>query len=131
MFSEKEAAYLQSQRLARIATVSPSSQPDVAPISYRFDGQRFYVAGYNNPGTLKFKNVQKGNTQVALVVDDLASTSPWVARGIKLHGVATIIEQEGRPVIQITPQRHWSWGIEEGAFKDGKPVSRKVRHAAV
>ena len=39
MFSERELAYLRSQRLARIATVSRRSQPDVAPVGYAFDGE--------------------------------------------------------------------------------------------
>ena len=38
MFSEKEVAYIKSQRLARIATVSKKQQPDVAPVSFEFDG---------------------------------------------------------------------------------------------
>jgi pyridoxamine 5'-phosphate oxidase family protein len=37
MFSDKEIAYLQSQRLARIATVSKERQPDVAPVGFDFD----------------------------------------------------------------------------------------------
>jgi hypothetical protein len=36
MFSEKEIAYLQSQRLARIATVSADGKPDVAPGGFTF-----------------------------------------------------------------------------------------------
>ena len=69
--------------------------------------------------------------QVALVIDDLVSISPWCARGIKIHGAAAIVERDrdaGGAYLLITPVRHWSWGIEEQAFKDGKPVSRKVRH---
>lgn len=130
MFSEAEVTYMKSQHLARIATVSPSSQPDVAPVSFQFDGKHFFIGGFNNPATLKYKNVQKGNVKVALVVDDLASTSPWVARGVKIHGAATIVERDGRPYLQVAPRRHWSWGIETAAFKDGKPVRRKVAHAA-
>ena len=65
--------------------------------------------------------------KVALVIEDLVSTSPWVARGIKIHGNATIAEIDGRATLVIVPQRSWSWGVEEAAFKDGKPVSRKAR----
>ena len=42
MFSEKEIAYLKSQKLARIATVSADGEPDVAPVGFTFDGQRFH-----------------------------------------------------------------------------------------
>src|SRR5918995_895182 len=74
MFSEKEIAYLKSQRLARIATTSEDMQPDVAPVGFDFDGTYFYVGGINLPTTLKYKNVQK-NPKVSLVIDDLESTS--------------------------------------------------------
>ena len=128
MFTEKEIDYLQNQPLARIATVSTTMQPDAAPVSFRFDGQRFFITGFDVTRTFKYKNVLAGNHQVALVVDDLASTDPWVPRGIKVHGTAEIVEMKGRPVLVIRPQRHWSWGIESEAFIDGKPVSRKVKH---
>ena len=44
-FTEEEAAYLQSQPLARIATVGPDGQPDVAPVGFEFDGTYLYVGG--------------------------------------------------------------------------------------
>ena len=56
MFSEKELAYLKSQRLARIATVSADGEPDVAPVGYTFDGHRFLVGGLDLKRTLKYKN---------------------------------------------------------------------------
>jgi hypothetical protein len=39
MFTEKEIAYLQSQPLARLATVSVDLQPDAVPVGFEFDGQ--------------------------------------------------------------------------------------------
>lgn len=128
MFSEEEKAYLTSQPLARIATVGATTQPDVAPVSYRFDGTSLFVGGFDITHTLKYKNVKAGNPKVAIVIDDLASTTPWVPRGIKIHGSAEIVEQNDSFVLKITPERHWSWGIQEAAFKDGKPTSRKVTH---
>ena len=44
-FTEEEITYLRSQRLARIATVDPEGQPDVAPVGFEFDGTYFYVGG--------------------------------------------------------------------------------------
>jgi pyridoxamine 5'-phosphate oxidase family protein len=115
MFTEKEVAYLQQQPLARVATVSASGQPDVAPVGYDFDGEYFYISGRNLAATYKYKNVQV-NGQVALVVDDLASVQPWRPRGIKIHGRADIVERETGYVgagayIQVRPERKWSWGI--------------------
>jgi len=130
MFTEKEIAYIQSQPLARLATVSTSLQPDVAPVGFKFDGEKFFVSGFDITRTFKYKNVNEGNGLVSLVIDDLASVSPWKARGIKIHGKAEITEINGRAALIIVPQRLWSWGIEDAAFKDGKPVSRKARQAS-
>jgi pyridoxamine 5'-phosphate oxidase family protein len=127
MFTEKEISYLQSQPLARLATVSTSLQPDVAPVGFQFDGEKFFITGFDITKTFKYKNVKAGNDLVSLVVDDLASVQPWVARGIKIHGKAEITETNGRAALIITPQRSWSWGIEDVPFKDGMPVSRKAK----
>ncbi len=127
MFTEKEIGYIRSQRLARIATVSKNLQPDVAPVGFEFDGQHFIIGGFDITRTFKYKNVKGGRSLVALVIDDLASVSPWMARGIKVHGTAEVDETEGRARLKITPQRSWSWGIEATAFQNGKPVSRKSK----
>lgn len=127
MFNVQEINYLKTQRLARLATVSKSLQPDVAPVAFRFDGQTFFVSGFDISKTFKYKNVKAGNALVSLVIDDIASEQPWRARGIKIHGKAEIIAANGRLSLAIRPQRLWSWGIEGEPFRDGKPVSRKAR----
>jgi pyridoxamine 5'-phosphate oxidase family protein len=127
MFSEKEIAYLKSQRLARIAT---ELQPDVAPVGFDYDGAYFYVGGIDLPRTLKYKNIQN-NPKVSLVVDDLESTNPWRPRGIKIHGIADLTTRHGyvgaATYIRIKPKEKWSWGIEEPALKEGKPVMMKSK----
>jgi PPOX class F420-dependent enzyme/OxyR family protein len=78
-FSQKETEYLNSQRLARIATASSREgfiQPDVVPVGFDFDGEYFYVSGMNLLKSTKYKNVQK-NPRVTLVVNDLKSVNPW------------------------------------------------------
>lgn len=45
----------------------------VAPVGYEFDGSFIYVGGHDVTRTRKYKNVQAGHNQVALVVDDYAS----------------------------------------------------------
>jgi pyridoxamine 5'-phosphate oxidase family protein len=129
MFSEQELAYLRSQRLARIATVSADGEPDVAPVGFTLAGERFLVGGIDLRRTLKYKNV-KATGRAALVIDDLPSPDPPQPRGIKIHGTARITEGEGylgrSEYIEITPDRYWSWGIEAAAFDQGKPVIKKV-----
>jgi pyridoxamine 5'-phosphate oxidase family protein len=116
MFFEKEIAYIKSQRLARIATVSKSLQPDVAPVGFEFDGRDFYIGGLIQTKTRKYKNVLSGNTKVAIVIDDMESVTPWRPRGIKIFGTAEIVDREGAfvtgPHLRITPVKHNSWGVE-------------------
>ncbi len=126
MFTEAEKAYLQGQRLTRIATVSADLQPDVAPVVFKFDEGRFYVGGYDLQRTRKYKNVLQ-NPRVSLVVDDLVAVEPWTPRGIRIHGQADIVpsSEEGEQ-IRITPAVKWSWGINQLAIKDGKDVIDKA-----
>jgi pyridoxamine 5'-phosphate oxidase family protein len=132
MFSEKEIQYLKSQRLARISTVSPDDlQPDVSPVGFDFDGEYFYVGGFNLLKTRKYRNVLK-NSKVALVIDDLETVDPWAPRGIRIYGTADIITRQGGYMdrahpsspppsyIRIKPAKKWSWAIDEPIFTDGK-----------
>ncbi len=129
MFSSQETAYITSQRLARIATCSSESQPDVAPVGFEFDGQHFYIGGITMKNTLKYKNAL-GNPRVALVIDDLETINPMKPRGIKIHGRAEMVERTGYAgagiYIRVTPGVHWSWGIEGPAFEGGRPVMKKA-----
>jgi pyridoxamine 5'-phosphate oxidase family protein len=126
--SEKELAYVKSQRLARIATVSADGQPDVAPVLFTFDGKRFLIGGLNLRGTLKYKNAV-ATQRAALVIDDLASTEPLMPRGIKMHGSTRITQAEGAlgpgEYIEFTPEQYWSWGVDAPAFDQGKPVLKR------
>jgi pyridoxamine 5'-phosphate oxidase family protein len=125
MFTEKEVAYMKSQHLARIGTVSTSSQPDVSPVGFRFDGKYFHISGMKNKATRKYKNVANGNTLVALAIDDLESVDPWVPRGIKVFGTAEIAGDES---LRIKPTISWSWNVEGPAMVDGRFIPHKTIH---
>jgi pyridoxamine 5'-phosphate oxidase family protein len=121
-FSAEEIAYLRSQRLARIATVSADSQPDVVPVGFEFDGTHVYVGGFDPAKTRKFRNVRAGNTHVALVIDDLVSTDPWTPRYLRIYGNAELVERQGQfgpgAYMRITPTISWSFNLE------GRPFTR-------
>jgi pyridoxamine 5'-phosphate oxidase family protein len=83
--------------------------------------------------TRKFRNVMAGNAEVALVVDDLVSFEPFVARGIRVYGRA------GQPVervgfvgpglyIPITPVVSWSWNLAGEPAGDEWYPSRRTTH---
>jgi pyridoxamine 5'-phosphate oxidase family protein len=119
MFSEKEKVYINSQRLARLATVSSKGQPDVVPVSFEFDDRYFWIGSRPQEiflATRRYRNVSAGNEKAALVVDDLESVNPWKAHQIKVYGVAEVIDHDGRlgsgKYLRVTPRISWSLGVE-------------------
>ncbi len=131
-FSEEEKAYLKSQRLARLATVSADGQPDVAPVGFDFDGTDFYIAGLDLPSTRKYHNVADGNDKVALVIDDLVSTDPFVPRFLRVYGTASIVTRDGRSgrreYLRIAPTVSWSWNLAGRRRNGGQFRPRKAVH---
>ncbi|MEU6714943.1 PPOX class F420-dependent oxidoreductase [Nonomuraea sp. NPDC046802] len=133
-FTDEEITYLRSQPLARLSTVSSDGQPDVVPVAFEFDGAHFWIGGVGQAvlGTRKFRNLRDGNLKVALVVDDLVSLDPFIARGIRVYGAAstTPVERIGLvgPGIytRITPVVSWSWNMAGEPAGDTWYPSRRV-----
>src|SRR5215217_2358387 len=124
MFTEKERTYLASQRLARLATVSPSGQPDADVVGFELDGDDILIGSYENlAGSRKYKNVAAGGGMVSLIVDSLAS-DPMDPAAVKIHGTAAIEHRNGRfgpmEYIVVRPLTSWSWGVEGPAFVGGE-----------
>ncbi|MEV4169106.1 PPOX class F420-dependent oxidoreductase [Nonomuraea sp. NPDC049709] len=128
VFSPAEIEYLAGRRLARLATVTPDGQVQNNPVGFFVDaeGGTIVIGGHALGKSKKFRNVQKGST-VALVVDDLASVDPWVARGIEIRGTAEALTDAepplpyfSREIIRISPNKIISWGL------DGPRQSRTV-----
>ncbi|MEU4761724.1 PPOX class F420-dependent oxidoreductase [Actinosynnema sp. NPDC023794] len=121
-FTDEEIAYLRSQPLGRLATLGAGGQPDVVPVAVEFDGTFLWVGGGATVrDTRKFRNVAAGNHKVALVVDDLVSLEPFVARGIRVYGdAAQPFDRVGMvgpgTYLRITPTVSWSWNLA------GEPV---------
>jgi pyridoxamine 5'-phosphate oxidase family protein len=122
-FTAEEIEYLRSQPLARVATLGAGEQPDLVPLAFEYDGVHFWVGGVGAAvtATRKFRNVAAGRRKVALLVDDLVSLQPFVARAIRVYGVAddpverTGLVGPGR-YSRITPEISWSWNMA------GEPV---------
>lgn len=115
-FSASEIDYIRSQPLARIGTASPKGRPDVAVVTFDFDGEYFYISGRTNEKTWKYKNTAR-NPRASIVIDDLASSHPWRTRGIKIQGEADIVFYKGvssgeRDYLRIRPTHKYSWGLE-------------------
>ena len=117
-FTTEEIEYMRSQPLARLATVGEDGQPDAVPVAFEFDGSVFWIggAGPSVAATRKFRNIGAGNLQVAIVIDDLISLEPFIARCLRIYGSAEApIERVGMvgPGLysRITPTVSWSWNL--------------------
>src|SRR5688572_8947459 len=112
-----ELEYLRSQRIGRLATVDASGTPQNNPVGFVIDEAMGHVliGGLAMGKTRKFRNVRR-NPSAALVVDDLASTDPWVVRGVEIRGSAEALVNVDPPMrglsrelIRITPRWIGSW----------------------
>ena len=117
-FTDEEIAYIRSQPLARVATVSSDGQPDVVPVVFEFDGFHFFIGGYAPERARRTRNIDQGNPKVALVIDDLASMRPWSPRYLRVYGTADLVLPDGQPtadrIMKITPHLSWSFNLEGG-----------------
>jgi pyridoxamine 5'-phosphate oxidase family protein len=129
VFTEAELEYLGSQRLGRLATLTPGGQLQNSPVGFRVDGAAGVIDIYGRDmgNSRKFRNVA-ANGQVAFVVDDIRSVTPWEVRCLEIRGVAEALTDIEPPspyfsgeVIRIHPRRIISWGL--GA--DGRQGSRR------
>jgi pyridoxamine 5'-phosphate oxidase family protein len=122
MFTDEELEYLKMQGTGRLATVSLSQQPDVAPVGYLFDGVAFTIRGINLARTLKYLNTKRGSERAAFVVDDYETEDQSRPRGVKIHCRAEIVGEGGQEAILLRPEKKWSWGINAPMFQDGRRV---------
>jgi len=128
VFTDDEVAYLNSQRLGRLATAA-DGQPHVVPVGFRYNPEldTIDIGGHGFAQRKKFRDVQR-NARVAFVVDDLASVDPWRPRGIEIRGEAEIIRAGGKSVVphfdeemfRIKPRRIFSWGLVSGVPGAGR-----------
>ena len=127
VFTDNELRYLAEadrDRLARIATVGKDGTPHVVPVGWRYDREHdaIEVGGFDLEKTKKFRDARRTG-RAAVVIDDLASVSPWQPRGIEIRGRAEAVAG-ARTVIRVHPERIVSWGIESGEI--GRRHARSV-----
>jgi pyridoxamine 5'-phosphate oxidase family protein len=122
--TEAEIEYLGSQRLGRLASISPIGMPQNSPVGFRYNPETgtIDIGGHNLTSSRKFRNVQV-EPRVSFVVDDLASTRPWRVRGVEIRGSAEALAGP-EPLIRIRPTRIISWGIPEDARLTGRDVDQ-------
>jgi pyridoxamine 5'-phosphate oxidase family protein len=115
VFSQAELDYLHGQRLlGRVATVGADGTPHVAPVGWAHNAEldTIDVSGHAFERTKKFRDVERTG-RAAIVIDDLASVSPWRPRAVEVRGRAEAL-REPEALIRIHPERVVSWGLEPG-----------------
>ena len=114
VFTDAELEYLSGQRLGRIATASPTGEPEVSAVGFQADADGIQTGGLDITKTVRFRNI-RATGRASMVIDDLASVDPWTPRGVKVRGAAEILtDADGQASIRISPETVWSWGINEG-----------------
>jgi pyridoxamine 5'-phosphate oxidase family protein len=123
VFADEEREYLVSGvRLGRLATVGPDAMPHVVPTGFRYNQQHdtIDIGGHDFAKRKKYHDVLR-NPNVAFVIDDIPSVSPWRVRGIEIRGEAEVLDTGGTELgrgfdpemFRITPKRIVSWGLTE------------------
>jgi pyridoxamine 5'-phosphate oxidase family protein len=115
-FTGPEIAYLNQQRLARIATVDRWGAPRVVPTGFRYnpDTGTIDCSGSNFHATRRFHDVQS-NPFVAITIDDLAPGEAWRPRAVMVRGTAETFADAGAGFtgawMRITPTSISSQGL--------------------
>ncbi|MFL5662088.1 MAG: PPOX class F420-dependent oxidoreductase [Ktedonobacteraceae bacterium] len=136
-FTPEEIAYLQSQRLGRLATVSQNGEPHVVPVSFRYNPEQesIDIGGHYIVSTKKYRDAVRYG-RVAFVVDDVLP--PWKPRMIEVRGTVEGLPEGGKEIVEnfspeilrITPTRIISFGLNSDIVQPGQGrvdfSSRKV-----
>ena len=137
--SERIQTFIQTSRVARMATVDADDCPHIVPICYAFDGSRLYSAVDEKPKRVEANLLRRlvnirGNPRICVIIDEY--DEDWShLRFIIIHGTAAIeasgtehrravhllrkkypqyqamnLAEGVNPVIAITPTKVVSWG---------------------
>lgn len=122
-----EIAYLEGQRLGRLATINAAGDPHVVPVRYRYNAalDAIDVGGRYFGRSKKYRDAQL-DRRVAFVVDD----APGHPRGIEIRGRAEPLDEGQRiwpdadpEMLRIRPTHIASWGLDTSSYT---PNSRAV-----
>jgi PPOX class probable F420-dependent enzyme len=135
---DHEIAFIQSQRVARLATSDANGHPHVVPVCFAFDGARFYIALDEKPKRIEQQQLRRVRNiearHEAMLLFDYYDDD-WAQLGyVQVYGHAGLLmpdtpghaeallllreryiqyrsmKLEAYPLIVITPQRVVAWG---------------------
>ena len=95
---ERIVQFINSHRVARLATADAAGRPAVVPICYVFNGESFYSAIDKKPKRVDLMQLQRVrnirvNSHVALVIDDYSEKWSELIY-VVIRGVAEIIDPD-------------------------------------
>lgn len=135
----REEAFVISNKVARMATVSEDGEPHVIPVCYAYDGEFFYTAIDEKPKKVRPERLKRirniaANSRVAFLVDVYDEDWSRLAY-VLIRGDATFVEDREerdratqllreryeqyvdmdltdprRPIVKIAPTRLTAWG---------------------
>jgi len=119
-FTAEEIAYLQSQRLGRLATVNEKGDLHVVPVGFRYNPEHdtIDIGGHNIVPTRKYREALR-HGRVAFVVDDVLP--PWTPRFVEVRGTVQAVAEGGKEIVKdfapdilrITPTYIVSIGVND------------------
>ncbi len=125
-FTPEEIAYLQSQRLVRMATVNEKGDLHVVPVGFRYNSEHetIEIGGHNIASSKKYREAVR-HGRIAFVVDDVLP--PWRPRFVEVRGTVqafseggkTINEQFASDMLRLTPTYIVSFGINDDGIMPG------------
>jgi pyridoxamine 5'-phosphate oxidase family protein len=136
-FTPEEIAYLQSQRYGRLATISPTGELHVVPVTFRYhpEHESIDIGGENLTQTKKYRDALR-HGRVAFVVDDVLP--PMQMRMVEIRGTVEGLPVGGTEmrasfapeVLRIFPTHIISFGVSHDSTQPGPEratvSSRKV-----
>jgi len=137
VFTDAEIAYLNSQRMGRLATVGVDGQPHIIPVTFTYNPEldTIDIGGIRFGSGKKWRDAQE-NPKVCFLVDESWGSG---AKAIEIRGEAELHTSGGESInprfpqfapefFRIRPHRVVAWGIEEGgATASGfRPNARTV-----
>lgn len=142
---DSEIAFIQTQRVARLATADGDGHPHVVPVCFAFDGARFYIALDEKPkrveprqlrrvrniearheAMLLFDHYEEDWSRLAFVqvygrADLLMPDAPGHAAALRLlrerYAQYRSMKLEYSLVITIVPEHIAAWGLEPGQLE--------------
>lgn len=126
-FTAEEIAYLQSQRLGRMATVNEKGDLHVVPVGFRYNPEHdtIDIGGHNIVASRKYREAIR-HGRIAFVVDDVLP--PWKPRFVEVRGTVQAFSEGGKAInehfvpdmLRLTPTYIVSIGINDDVVRPGE-----------